>query len=241
MTALLVLERARPGDVYTAPRLQRRRGRVAHRPGAGGAHDGGRSPRGAAPRERQRRRRHPGQGRVRQPGGFVKAMNRRARELGLDETAYANPVGLDDPRGYSTARDLAALAARLMRNQRFARIVDTPQARLESGNHPRVVENRNLLIGELPLRHRGEDRPHAARGLRAGGSGRHRAHRPGGERRDGGAERGCPRRGHARASALRPGPLLARAGAGPAPGGGTRRRGSPRRGRRAGARVAGST
>ncbi len=47
---------------------------------------------------------------------FVKAMNRRARELGLDETAYANPVGLDDPRGYSTARDLAALAARLMRN-----------------------------------------------------------------------------------------------------------------------------
>ena len=82
---------------------------------------------------------------------FVKAMNDRAHDLGLDETSYANPVGLDAPGGYSTARDLSALAARLMRNHRFARIVDTPQARLESGNRPRVVENRNLLIGTYPF------------------------------------------------------------------------------------------
>ena len=82
---------------------------------------------------------------------FVAAMNRRARRLGLADTSYANPIGLDDPDGYSTARDLAALAARLMRNRRFARIVDTPAARLASGARPRVVENRNLLIASNPF------------------------------------------------------------------------------------------
>ena len=83
---------------------------------------------------------------------FVDLMNERARELGLRDTHYANPIGLDDPGNYSSARDLAALASRLMRNRRFARIVDTPEARLASGAHPRMVDNRNLLIGALSVR-----------------------------------------------------------------------------------------
>jgi len=37
-------------------------------------------------------------------GAFVKAMNDRAHDLGLDDTSYANPVGLDAPGGYSSAR-----------------------------------------------------------------------------------------------------------------------------------------
>jgi len=79
-------------------------------------------------------------------GAFVAAMNARAREVGLDETRYANPVGLDDPDNYSTARDLSSLATRLMKNRTFARIVDTPRATLTSGSHRRVVANRNVLI-----------------------------------------------------------------------------------------------
>jgi D-alanyl-D-alanine carboxypeptidase (penicillin-binding protein 5/6) len=82
---------------------------------------------------------------------FVAAMNRRARRLGLVDTRYTNPIGLDDPGAYSTARDLAALAAALMRKPRFARIVDMPSARLSSGARPRVVENRNRLIAEHPF------------------------------------------------------------------------------------------
>jgi D-alanyl-D-alanine carboxypeptidase (penicillin-binding protein 5/6) len=74
-------------------------------------------------------------------------MNARGAQLGLSGTHYANPIGLDDPGNYSTARDLAALAARLMRNPRFARIVDMPRAVLESGSHRRVVRNRNDLVG----------------------------------------------------------------------------------------------
>src|SRR3954471_15024570 len=45
---------------------------------------------------------------------FVRMMNQRARALGLTETHYATPVGLDDPANYSSARDLARLAAVLL-------------------------------------------------------------------------------------------------------------------------------
>jgi serine-type D-Ala-D-Ala carboxypeptidase (penicillin-binding protein 5/6) len=84
-------------------------------------------------------------------GAFVAAMNERARELGLDGTSYANPIGLDDPDNYSTARDLAKLTFDLMRLPRFARVVDTPEAQLKSGARPRTVDNRNVLIGLYPF------------------------------------------------------------------------------------------
>jgi len=82
---------------------------------------------------------------------FVRAMNERARQLGLSGTSYANPIGLDDPANYSTARDLATLTRRLLRDRRFARIVDMPSASLESGDRPRVVANRNGLVARYPF------------------------------------------------------------------------------------------
>jgi serine-type D-Ala-D-Ala carboxypeptidase (penicillin-binding protein 5/6) len=81
---------------------------------------------------------------------FVAEMNERAAEVGLDDTSYANPIGLDDPANYSTARDLAALSVRLMRRPRFRRIVDMPEAELESGARPRVIDNRNQLVARYP-------------------------------------------------------------------------------------------
>src|SRR6185503_3205974 len=81
---------------------------------------------------------------------FVDEMNDRAGELGLDHTSYANPIGLDQSGNYSSARDLATLASVLLRNPRFARIVDMPKAILESGAHPRVVVNRNDLVAAYP-------------------------------------------------------------------------------------------
>jgi serine-type D-Ala-D-Ala carboxypeptidase (penicillin-binding protein 5/6) len=82
---------------------------------------------------------------------FVAAMNERAQQLGLDDTSYANPIGLDDPANYSTARDLAALAFDLLQRPRFARVVDLPSAQLETGIRPRVVDNRNTLVLEYPF------------------------------------------------------------------------------------------
>ncbi len=78
-------------------------------------------------------------------------MNARARSLGLTETHYANPIGLDAPGNYSSARDLAQLAATLMRNPRFAQIVDLPRTELRSGAHARTVVNRNDLLVQYPF------------------------------------------------------------------------------------------
>ena len=59
---------------------------------------------------------------------FVRMMNAHARELGLDDTHYSTPIGLDDPGNYSTASDLARLAAaRLIQNPTLARIVNMPR------------------------------------------------------------------------------------------------------------------
>jgi D-alanyl-D-alanine carboxypeptidase (penicillin-binding protein 5/6) len=77
-------------------------------------------------------------------------MNREAQALGLSSTAFANPIGLDDPGNYSSAADLAALAEDLLENPLFARIADSETAVLRSGDRPRRLTSRNLLLGEDP-------------------------------------------------------------------------------------------
>jgi len=80
---------------------------------------------------------------------FVIEMNRRAVALGLRDTHFANPVGLDDPKNYSTAADLARLAIRLRRYEFFRRTVDLKGAVLRSGSMKRTVTNRNLLVRRI--------------------------------------------------------------------------------------------
>ena len=57
-------------------------------------------------------------------------MNRAAAALGLADTSYTNPIGLDAPGNYSSARDLAALADRLLRTRPSRRVADSPTALL---------------------------------------------------------------------------------------------------------------
>ncbi|HUR85295.1 MAG TPA: D-alanyl-D-alanine carboxypeptidase family protein [Solirubrobacteraceae bacterium] len=77
---------------------------------------------------------------------FVREMNRRARALGLRNTSFANPIGLDDADNYSSARDLATLAVKLRTYEFFRRTVDLPRATLRSGARVRTVVNRNALV-----------------------------------------------------------------------------------------------
>jgi serine-type D-Ala-D-Ala carboxypeptidase (penicillin-binding protein 5/6) len=150
MTALLALEKAEPNDVFRAPayNAQPAESRINLREGERmtvhdlleallleSANDAAVALAENISGSRQ---------------AFVDEMNARAQELGLDETSYANPIGLDQAGNYSSARDLAALARTLLRNRRFARIVDMPSATLESGSRPRVVQNRNGLVGAYP-------------------------------------------------------------------------------------------
>jgi serine-type D-Ala-D-Ala carboxypeptidase (penicillin-binding protein 5/6) len=82
---------------------------------------------------------------------FVADMNERARELGLEDTSYANPIGFDDPLNYSSASDLADLSRELLGRPRFARVVDMPKAELESGARPRTIDSRNTLVATHPF------------------------------------------------------------------------------------------
>ena len=77
---------------------------------------------------------------------FVRLMNKRARQLGLEDTHYANPIGLDDPGNYSTARDLVKLTLKLQEFKFFRQTVNRTQATLESGASTRTIRNRNQLV-----------------------------------------------------------------------------------------------
>jgi D-alanyl-D-alanine carboxypeptidase (penicillin-binding protein 5/6) len=78
---------------------------------------------------------------------FVVRMNGAARKLGLDDTSFANPIGLDDPLNVSSARDLATLTLVLRENEQFRKIVARPEATLRSGDGTRRVSSRNTLLG----------------------------------------------------------------------------------------------
>jgi serine-type D-Ala-D-Ala carboxypeptidase (penicillin-binding protein 5/6) len=77
---------------------------------------------------------------------FVATMNQAAQQLGLTDTSYANPIGLDDSDNYSSARDLVTLAGILFRNKLFTQIVDSSSATLRSGDRVRQVTSRNTLL-----------------------------------------------------------------------------------------------
>jgi serine-type D-Ala-D-Ala carboxypeptidase (penicillin-binding protein 5/6) len=81
---------------------------------------------------------------------FVAEMNRSAAALGLVDTHYTNPIGLDSPGNYSSARDLASLARRLLGNRTFARVADSPSAVLASLHPPLEIGTRNTLLLREP-------------------------------------------------------------------------------------------
>lgn len=76
---------------------------------------------------------------------FVQAMNDKAAELGMQDTSFANPNGLDDENHYSTARDMAVLAAYAAQNPTFRRICSTRTATVGS----RTMTNHNKLLSQV--------------------------------------------------------------------------------------------
>ena len=81
---------------------------------------------------------------------FVAEMNRRAAALGLADTHYANPVGLDQRGNFSSAADLATLTQRLLRIPVFARIADSRSAVLRSVHPRRRIATINQLLLDAP-------------------------------------------------------------------------------------------
>ena len=76
---------------------------------------------------------------------FVALMNQRARALGMTNTSFANPNGLDDPKHYSTALDMAKLACAAMKNETLVRIVSTKSVTVSG----RTMHNHNKLLSYM--------------------------------------------------------------------------------------------
>ncbi len=86
---------------------------------------------------------------------FVAKMNAWAQALGMTNTHFTNPHGIDHPRHVSTAHDLAILARVALRNPTFARMAQTREAVLTIStgrNGPRirrVLHSTNRLLGQV--------------------------------------------------------------------------------------------
>lgn len=80
--------------------------------------------------------------------GFVKRMNDRAMSLGLKDTQFVTPSGLDADGHYTTALDLARLGAYAMRNREFASVVSTKKIRVtyDGVKNGRVLCNHNRML-----------------------------------------------------------------------------------------------
>ena len=77
--------------------------------------------------------------------GFAQLMNETAQELGMTNTSFANPNGLDHEKHYSTARDMAVLACAAMKNETLVRIVSTRTITIGG----RTMTNHNKLLSYM--------------------------------------------------------------------------------------------
>lgn len=78
--------------------------------------------------------------------GFVCMMNDKAARLGLVNTHFVTPNGLHDDEHYTTAYDLAIIAAEALRNDTFAEIVSSQYYTSEGGSITRYFKNKNKLL-----------------------------------------------------------------------------------------------
>lgn len=81
--------------------------------------------------------------------GFAELMNEKAIELGLTNTHFVTPHGLDDANHYTTALELAKLTDYAMDNGTFAKIVGTKSTTIYINNQSRQINNTNELLGVL--------------------------------------------------------------------------------------------
>lgn len=77
---------------------------------------------------------------------FAEMMNKKAKELGLVNTHFVTPHGLDNPNHYTTAFELAKLADYALKNDKFATIVKTKYVTIKINNQPKELKNTNELL-----------------------------------------------------------------------------------------------
>ena len=81
---------------------------------------------------------------------FVQRMNDRAKEIGMTNTVFCTPSGLDKGDHHSTALDMSILASYAMENETFARIASEKTAKVKVGDRTLWLENHNKLLDMYP-------------------------------------------------------------------------------------------
>lgn len=83
---------------------------------------------------------------------FAAMMNAKAASLGMNDTHFVTPSGLDDEEHYSTARDMAALACAALQNSAFAGLVRCSSVRISflQPEETHTYRNHNRLLGLYP-------------------------------------------------------------------------------------------
>jgi D-alanyl-D-alanine carboxypeptidase (penicillin-binding protein 5/6) len=83
-------------------------------------------------------------------GNFVEMMNDRASSLGLENTNFETPAGLDTNENYSSSRDLAVLTREALEYPLFAETVDTADTTISTQNREIEIATTNQLLGRYP-------------------------------------------------------------------------------------------
>ena len=81
--------------------------------------------------------------------GFAELMNSKASELGLQNTHFVTPHGLDNPEHYTTAYELAKITDYALKNDIFAKVVATKNYTVTINGYPKNITNTNELLGYL--------------------------------------------------------------------------------------------
>jgi D-alanyl-D-alanine carboxypeptidase len=81
---------------------------------------------------------------------FAQLMNAKAVALGMSDTTFVTPSGLDADGHQSTALDMAKLAVAVTRNAELSRICATQSTKVSVGGRDLWLKNHNRLLRELP-------------------------------------------------------------------------------------------
>lgn len=81
--------------------------------------------------------------------GFAVLMNEKANSLGLKNTHFVTPHGLDNDEHYTTAYELAILSNYALNNKVFSNIVGTKNYTVNINGYSKALSNTNELLGNL--------------------------------------------------------------------------------------------
>lgn len=80
---------------------------------------------------------------------FANRMNQKAKELGLENTSFVTPHGLDRDKHYTTTLEMAKITDYALKNPKIAEVVSTKVYTVTINGYPKTIENTNELLGYL--------------------------------------------------------------------------------------------